>query len=120
VSEKDALGRILASEDTLVPSSGFAARVMDAVEESASAPPPLPFPWRRFSLAVVAILLSVASGLWLLLDVDLSRVIAPLTDVAPELGYAAAMIILTLVMLYGPRMRVTARRWMTTGIWPLT
>lgn len=39
--------RILSGEADLVPSSGFAASVMDAVRSEASAPPPIPFPWRR-------------------------------------------------------------------------
>ena len=43
------LDRILASEEPLVPSSGFAAAVMEQVHAAASAPPPLPFPWRRYS-----------------------------------------------------------------------
>jgi hypothetical protein len=41
------LDRILASEDELAPSSGFAASVMDRVRQEAAAPEPIPFPWRR-------------------------------------------------------------------------
>jgi len=61
----DDLDRILASEEPLIPSSGFAASTMDRVHESASAPPPLPFPWRRFFLGILAAL--ALSGLcgWL-------------------------------------------------------
>jgi hypothetical protein len=44
----DDLDRILASEEPLLPSSGFARVVMERVRESASAPPPLAFPWRGF------------------------------------------------------------------------
>jgi len=39
--------RILSHETDLVPSSGFAATVMDAVRNEACAPPPIPFPWAR-------------------------------------------------------------------------
>jgi hypothetical protein len=41
---------ILANEDTLIPSSGFLAHVMERVQEEATvaAPPPIPFPWKRF------------------------------------------------------------------------
>ncbi|HEY4363290.1 MAG TPA: hypothetical protein VGN17_20145 [Bryobacteraceae bacterium] len=39
--------RILSGEGDLVPSSGFASAVMDAVRSEASAPPPIPFPWAR-------------------------------------------------------------------------
>jgi hypothetical protein len=33
--------------DDIVPSSGFTASVMDAVTREATAPPPIPFPWKR-------------------------------------------------------------------------
>jgi uncharacterized membrane protein len=52
----DDLDRILASEEPLLPSSGFAASTLERVRESASAPPPLPFPWRRFLLGLLAML----------------------------------------------------------------
>jgi len=39
--------RILAAEEKLVPSSGFAAAVMERVREEAAAPLPISFPWRR-------------------------------------------------------------------------
>ena len=52
----DDLDRILASEEPLVPASGFAVSVMERVREAASAPPPLPFPWRRFLLGLLAAL----------------------------------------------------------------
>ena len=41
------LDSILAAEEELAPSSGFLASVMEAVEEAAAAPPPIPFPWKR-------------------------------------------------------------------------
>jgi len=44
---RDALDRILSAEDQIVPSSGFAASVMDAVRREAATPPPIPFPWKR-------------------------------------------------------------------------
>ncbi|MGB9489494.1 MAG: hypothetical protein WCA92_03405 [Terriglobales bacterium] len=43
----DDIDRILFQQDEIVPSSGFAASVMDAVRREASAPPPIPFPWKR-------------------------------------------------------------------------
>jgi hypothetical protein len=43
----DDLDRVLLEEEELVPSSGFAASVMDAVRQEAATPPPLPFPWKR-------------------------------------------------------------------------
>jgi hypothetical protein len=41
------IGHILASEDELIPSSGFVASVMERVQEEAATPPPIPFPWKR-------------------------------------------------------------------------
>ena len=33
--------------EDIVPSSGFTASVMDAITREATAPPPIPFPWKR-------------------------------------------------------------------------
>ena len=61
--------RILSREDAILPSSGFAISVMDAVRREAAAPPPIPFPWKRalpglvvggFALALVFLTLVVA------------------------------------------------------------
>jgi len=45
--EESEMNRILSREDEILPSSGFAVSVMDAVRREATAPPPIPFPWRR-------------------------------------------------------------------------
>lgn len=45
--ELDAIGRILASEEALVPSSGFVSAVMERVRQESAAPAPIPFPWKR-------------------------------------------------------------------------
>jgi len=52
---------ILAAEDHLVPSSGFLASVMERVQEEATAPAPIPFPWKR---AVPGILLATGVLGW--------------------------------------------------------
>jgi hypothetical protein len=41
------LDEILATDDELVPSSGFLTAVMERVEEESRAPAPIPFPWKR-------------------------------------------------------------------------
>ena len=41
------IGRILAGEEELLPSSGFAAAVMERVRQEAALPAPIPFPWKR-------------------------------------------------------------------------
>jgi hypothetical protein len=38
---------ILASEEPIVPSSGFLAAVMAQVKEESATPAPIPFPWKR-------------------------------------------------------------------------
>lgn len=46
--KQDKLDAILQSEETLEPSSGFLTSVMERVQKEAVAPPPIPFPWKRF------------------------------------------------------------------------
>lgn len=48
MTKPEKLDHILSSDDVLVPSSGFVESVMERVREEAAAPPPIPFPWRRF------------------------------------------------------------------------
>ncbi|MGA6986225.1 MAG: hypothetical protein WBZ01_09235 [Terriglobales bacterium] len=45
--DEDEMNRILSREDEILPSSGFAVSVMEAVQREAAAPPPIPFPWMR-------------------------------------------------------------------------
>ena len=56
--QHDKVDAILGSDETLAPSSGFLASVMQRVEEEAIAPPPIPFPWKRilpgFVVAAIA------------------------------------------------------------------
>ena len=104
------LDRILVSEDPLAPSSGFVARVMEAVEEAAVTPLPLPFPWGPFALGVAACLLGVASGVWLFAALDLSPLRDVLADAWPDVGYAALVVLGTLAMLYAPRLRMGVQR----------
>jgi hypothetical protein len=53
-NEEDEMNRILSREDEILPSSGFAVSVMDAVRREAAAPPPIPFPWKRALPGLVA------------------------------------------------------------------
>jgi hypothetical protein len=38
---------LMSAEEDILPSSGFTRSVMEAVQNEASAPPPIPFPWKR-------------------------------------------------------------------------
>lgn len=57
----DQIDRILLREGEIIPSAGFTASVMEAVRQEASAPAPIPFPWKRawpvLALAGAAIVL---------------------------------------------------------------
>ena len=55
----DDIDRILANEEKILPSSGFAASVIDAVRREAFTPPPIPFPWKRAWPCLVAGLLTL-------------------------------------------------------------
>jgi len=64
--DEDEINSILSREDEILPSSGFAVSVMNAVRREAAAPPPIPFPWKRalpgLVAAVVAFALVVVAG----------------------------------------------------------
>jgi hypothetical protein len=53
--------RILATEEELLPSSGFLSTVMDRVRHEAALPAPLPFPWKW---AIPILLLACAGIVW--------------------------------------------------------
>ena len=55
------VGRILAAEEGLIPSSGFLAATMARVRDEAACPKPIPFPWLR---ALPGIVLAVAVLCW--------------------------------------------------------
>jgi hypothetical protein len=101
-NRQDELDRILLSEEILTPSSGFAVGVMEAVREAASEPPPFPFPWPRLAAGVVGCSVWAASVMTLVKYVDLSVLSQPVSQlvaVAPELGYAAVAVGLSLALL---------------------
>jgi len=82
----DELDRIL-NEEQLSPPSNFAQRVMRAVMQEASTPPPIPFPWRYAFATLAAMVAVVVAGYFLSPVVpslpvarggdDLQRAIAP-------------------------------------------
>lgn len=105
----DELDRILASEEPLVPSSRFAERVMEAVHDAAAAPPPLPFPWRRFGLGLAASVVSIASGAVLVARPGGGippEVLSPLAAASTELEYVALITVGTLAALRAHRAAV--------------
>jgi hypothetical protein len=100
----DDIDRVLSSEDSIVPSSGFAISVMEAVRRDAEAPPPIPFPWKRalpgliYCLgALVAFLIPGLSrpGRSTELSKGLTRVVGIAMDAG--MGWVAAALVLSLV-----------------------
>jgi len=64
------LDRILGGENDVLPSPGFHASVMAAVHREATAPPPIPFPWKRAWPAMAAAALTLAGSSLLLVQTD--------------------------------------------------
>ena len=58
---RDDLDRWLSDDEAIVPSSGFAQSVMDAVQREASAPAAIPFPWTRAMPGLVVTGVSLAA-----------------------------------------------------------
>ena len=105
----DDLERILSSEDLLEPSAGFAMKVMESVRGQAAEPPPLPFPWFRFAVGLAGCSVMAGAGTVLLQRFETTLVamaapLAPLVGVAPELGYATAALLLSLGLVFLPRL----------------
>lgn len=97
----DDLDRILSSDDLIEPSSGFAMNVMNAVRRQAAEPPPLRFPWSRFAVGLAGCCVAAGAGTVLLRQAEtivaaMAAPLAPLVGVAPELGYAATALLVSL------------------------
>lgn len=74
-TDRDQLDRILL-DDTLVPSSGFAASVMDsiaAITAQAAAPAPIPFPWKLAIPGCAAFLIALIAAIRLLMQIRQSN-----------------------------------------------
>lgn len=81
------LDRILMKQDEILPSSGFAASVMEALRRESAVPPPIPFPWKRalpvLVLAAAVLVLLVVGGVAAL--VQLGRESSPQAVASPFL-----------------------------------
>lgn len=55
----DKLDRVLLAQDTLLPSSGFTASVMEAIQQQALPSAPIPFPWRLALPGIAALLVGL-------------------------------------------------------------
>ena len=59
----DEIDRILGSEELIVPASGFAALVMEAIRTEAGASAPIEFPWKKALPGIVVAGVAVAAVL---------------------------------------------------------
>jgi hypothetical protein len=55
------LDRILSREEEILPSAGFASRVIESVRSEATSLPPIPFPWKRALPGLAAVGLALGS-----------------------------------------------------------
>lgn len=89
------LDRMLSTRDEIVPSSGFVASVMDAVQQEAATPKPIPFPWTRalpVFVALAAVLVMLVVGLVMLFRMPAAAVQEPvwMAETARLFGQANA------------------------------
>lgn len=109
----DEIDHILSREDEILPSSGFAVSVMDAVRREAAAPPPIPFPWKRalpglvaggfvLALALVAGVVAIAqlgsASTAPQLSMSLPSLLTPILGLQRNLGGAASWTVLALLV----------------------
>jgi hypothetical protein len=86
----DSIETILATEEELIPSSGFLSSVMERIQEEAVAPAPIPFPWKRIFPGLVLIAAVLGWGIFELIRhgmpaMDTASVaLPPLPAVAPQ------------------------------------
>jgi len=102
----DELDRILAAADPLVPSAGFANRVMTAVRTAAAEEPPLPFPWGRFAFGIAACVATAVSSAWFLASVGAGAVAQELARVP---GAGAALFVAAVSVSAAEAFRLRAR-----------
>jgi hypothetical protein len=113
---RDDLDRWL-KEDALVPSSGFAGRVMDAVHHEMFAPRAIPFPWTRALPGLVALAIALASvivigGPWISTAAPLTPAAALRVVASQAVQWSALAVLLTVAsVLFSLRlMRVRGGR----------
>ncbi|MGD0892471.1 MAG: hypothetical protein ABR923_13160 [Terracidiphilus sp.] len=81
------IDRILATEEPLLPSSGFLMSVMERVREEAAAPAPIPFPWKRALPGMVVVACILGAGAFEILRRALP-VAGEFTLAAPQISAA--------------------------------
>ena len=82
-AKNEEIDHMLSSEDEILPSSGFAVAVMDAIQREAATPPPIPFPWKRAlpGMIVAGLVLVLALAAFIAVIVYL-----PMTSTIPQVS----------------------------------
>jgi hypothetical protein len=82
------------SDAQLTPASGFVITVMDAIYEETSAPPPIPFPWRRMLPGGIALVCTlIAFAIFAVLNIHLAGVTIPRGLVRASLNSASRLLL---------------------------
>jgi hypothetical protein len=98
--------RAMMAQETLLPSSGFAVSVMEAVRREAATPPAITFPWKRalpgmvgLFACVVWLATTLARAPWAMSAAALSSPVAVVLDAAAryQIGWIALALLVTLV-----------------------
>lgn len=118
----DDLDRILSRDGGIVPSSGFANSVMDAVRQEASAPPAIPFPWKLVLPGVIFAVVAFVSAVTLGFNQLVAFITVPpvpavqkwldsavQSPLIPELGWILLAVLLTLLSM-DLSMRLVSRK----------
>ncbi|HLH44106.1 MAG TPA: hypothetical protein VKV74_14055 [Bryobacteraceae bacterium] len=84
---QDEFDRALSGEVPIVPSAGFVNGVMEAVRREASAPPPIPFPWKRALPGLAAGIVALAA----MIAAVVKDVAHPASAVPAQSGWSSAL-----------------------------
>jgi len=112
----DDIDRVLSGEDTIVPSSGFTASVMETVRRDAETPPPIPFPWKRAMPGLVSCVGALAAFLSLGVALpgwgaEVSRRLIRTVDMAKDAGFGwIAVALLVSLVSVAVSLRLAGRR----------
>jgi hypothetical protein len=79
------LNQVLMVREEIVPSSGFVASVMEAVQQEAAAPAPIPFPW-KWAVSGFVVSVAMAFGLIARWVYSGARVSHPVQTIATALS----------------------------------
>ncbi|MGB6386564.1 MAG: hypothetical protein WBD25_01530 [Terriglobales bacterium] len=90
LAENEEIDHMLSHEDEILPSSGFAVAVMDAVRREAAAPPPIPFPWKRALPGLVVgglvLVFALVAGVVAIVQLATTSTIPQVSASVPSLG----------------------------------